>query len=311
MKQIDLKQIDLNLLVILKTLLDENNVTKASEKLHLSQSATSHALKRLRAMFKDPLFERSPLGMIPTPRALALQESLESILADIEKIVAEPIFSPETAEGTIRIATSDYSTTIVLPLVLKELGQKSPLINIECCGWYNDTFERIKSGEIDLGLGVLAPHETSELRSQNLFSESFVSIVRQNHPILQENITLESYLNWPHALVTISGSPIVSIKLSPKSHVDQILEELGVKRRVMLKLPHFLAAPLIISETDMILTLPHRIALLFEKFVPIKLFNPPIDLGNYNYMQIWHKRSDNVPVQMWLRNLIKSQTQDL
>ncbi len=311
MHEINTKEIDLNLLVILKTLLEESNVTKASEKLHLSQSATSHALKRLRKMFNDPLLVRSPTGMIATPRALALRESLESILLNIEILIQEPEFIPEKAQGRIRIATSDYATTVILPPVLKELAQKSPNIDIECYGWYNDTFERIKNGEIDLGLGVLAPYNTDDLRSETLFSESYVSIVRKTHPILQENITLDAYLNWPHALITITGSPILSIKNSSQSHVDRLLEELGVKRRVMLKLPHFLSAALIISETDLILTLPRRIALLFANFTNISLFNPPIALGEYNYMQIWHQRCDHVPFQIWLRNLIKTETEKI
>lgn len=304
-------KIDLNLLNILNVLLEECSVTKASEKLYLTQSATSHALNRLRKMFKDPLLERSRTGMIPTARALALRESLDNILLDIESLLEEPNFDPQVAKGTIRIATSDYSTTIILPSVFKTLSEKSPNMNIECYGWYDDTFERIKNGEIDLGLGVLAPHETSELRSQNLFTESFVSIVRKNHPILQESITLESYIACPHALVTITGSPVLSIKVSPKSHVDLKLEELGVKRRVMLKIPHFLAAPLIIAETDLILTLPRRIALLYADFAQLSLFDSPINLGEYNYMQIWHKRSDNIPFQKWLRSLISEQTQHI
>ncbi len=304
-------KIDLNLLNILKVLLEECNVTKASEKLYLSQSATSHALNRLRKMFNDPLLIRSPTGMIPTPRALVLQKSLATILVDIENLLNEPIFDPKIATGTIKIATSDYSTTIILPWVLKILSQESPNINIECYGWYNDTFDRIRNGEIDLGLGVLANSESGDLKSQNLFTESFVSIARKNHPILQENITLESYTAYPHALITITGSPILSIKESPKSHIDLKLEELGVKRRVMLKLPNFLSAPLIIGQTDLILTLPHRIALLFTDFANISLFYPPIDLEEYQYMQIWHKRSDNSPFQIWLRNLISEQTQQI
>jgi DNA-binding transcriptional LysR family regulator len=310
MHQIDIKQIDLNLLIILKVLLDENNVTKASEKLHLSQSATSHALKRLRKMFNDPLLERSPSGMFPTARALALRESLENILLDIEQLVKEPIFDPESAQGTIRIASSDYGTTVILPLVLKELAQKSPLINVECYELHPDTLEKLKNREIDLILGVLAPNDTDEFRSQNLFTEKFSSLVRADHPIIKKGINLESYITFPHALMS-TGSPSLSIKKSAKSHGDQILEDLGVERRVMLKLPHFFPAAIIVSETDMILTLPHRMALLFANFAHLTIFEPPINLGEYNFMQIWHKHSDNIPIQIWLRHLIKSQTQKI
>ncbi|MBD2484874.1 LysR family transcriptional regulator [Planktothrix sp. FACHB-1365] len=311
MQQIDIRQIDLNLLRILKVLLDESNVTRASEKLNLSQSATSHALNRLRKMFNDPLLERTSTGMRATPRALALQAALETILLDIERLVQEPIFLPEQAQGTIRIAASDYATTVILPRVLKELFRQTPAIDIECYYWNSETLEMLKKGEIHLGLGVIDLEEQTEFKKQNLFKEHFVSIVRAEHPILEADITLESYTAWPHILINVTGLPIYSIKKSSKSHVDRILEELGVERRVILKLPHFLSAPLIISQTDFILTLPRRIALLFADAAHITLFEPPIDLGEYHYMQVWSKNYDNVPFQIWLRNLIISQTQDL
>jgi DNA-binding transcriptional LysR family regulator len=312
MHQIDIKEIDLNLLIILKILLNENNVTKASEKLNLSQSATSHALNRLRKMFNDPLLERSRTGMRPTARAIALQGSLEHILLEIEQLVEEPIFRPEVATGTVRIAASDYATTVILPSLLKQLARESPYIDIECYDWHPDTLEWLRIGEIDLALGVAHFNDSdNQFRSQKLFPESFASVVRADHPIIQNSITLESYLSWSHALITITGSPIASIKKSHKSHVDRILEESGVKRRVMLKLPHFLSAALIIDGTDLILTLPRRIALLFKNISNIAVFEPPLDLGVYEYMQVWHARSDNIPLQAWIRNTIAAQTQDI
>ena len=310
MHQIDIKQIDLNLLNVLKVLLDEVSVTKASEKLNLSQSAISHALQRLRKTFNDPLLERVASGMRPTSRAIALRESLENILRDIEQLVAEPIFIPELAKGTLRIAASDYATTVILPTVLKELSQKCPYINIECCDWQSDTLEKIRNGEIDLGLGIVDLSKTNGIKAQNLFSERFVSIVRKEHPILEENLSLESYIAYPHALIS-TGSPTHSIKNSPKGHIDRILEEAGVTRRVMLKLPHFFSAALIISQTDLILTIPRRIALLYTNAANITLFDPPIALGEYNYMQIWASHGDRVPFQVWLRNLISSQTESI
>lgn len=305
MHHIDIQQIDLNLLIVLKVLLDECNVTKASEKLNLSQSATSHALKRLRKMFNDPLLERCSAGMRPTPRAIALRESLEHILRDIEQLVTEPIFIPELVQGILRIAASDYATTVILPTVLKHISQKCPNLDIECYDWQPDTLERIRNGEIDLGLGVVDLDKADGIRGQTLFSERFVSIVRQDHPILQNQINIESYVAYPHALIS-TGSPIHSIQNSPKSRVDNALENLGVKRRVMLKLPHFFSAALVVSQTNIILTLPRRIALLYRN-VDIALFEPPIDLGEYDYMQIWSKHCELVPFQIWLHNLISSE----
>lgn len=311
MHQINIEQIDLNLLLVLKILLEERSVTKAGERLNLSQSATSHALRRLRLVFNDQLLTRSPKGMMPTPRAIAISGSLENILLDIKQIVNVPVFIPELAKGTIRIAASDYATSVILPSVLEELSRKSPNINIECFDWNQNTLEKLKSREIDLGLGVIDVNGIDGIRTQNLFKECFVSIVRKDHPILQADITIETYVYFPHALITITGLPVTSIVKSPKSHVDQVLEDLGVKRRVMLKLPHFLSAALIISQTDMILTLPSRIAQLLSNVAKVSTFKPPIDLEDYSYMQIWAKHSDNIPSHIWLRQLVSTQTKNI
>ena len=311
MHQINIEQIDLNLLLVLKILLEERNVTKAGERLNLSQSATSHALKRLRLVFDDQLLERSPKGMMPTPRAIGISESLQNILLDIEQIVNVPVFIPELAKGTIRIAASDYATAVILPSVLEELSRKSPNVNIECFDWNQNTLEKLKNREIDLGLGVIDVNGIDGIRTQNLFKEYFVSIVRKDHPILQADITIETYLDFPHALITITGLPVNSIVKSPKSHVDRVLEDLGVKRRVMLKLPHFLSAALIISQTDMILTLPSRIAQLLSKVSKVSTFEPPINLEDYSYMQVWAKHSDNIPSHIWLRHLVSTQTKNI
>ena len=176
MHQINIEQIDLNLLLVLKILLEERSVTKAGERLNLSQSATSHALRRLRLVFNDQLLTRSPKGMMPTPRAIAISGSLENILLDIKQIVNVPVFIPELAKGTIRIAASDYATSVILPSVLEELSRKSPNINIECFDWNQNTLEKLKSREIDLGLGVIDVNGIDGIRTQNLFKECVVSI---------------------------------------------------------------------------------------------------------------------------------------
>ena len=134
---------------------------------------------------------------------------------------------------------------------------------------------------------------------------------KKNYPILQVNIMIETYVYFPHALITITGLPVTSIIKSSKSHIDRILEDLGVKRRVMLKLSHFLSAALIISQTDMILTLPSRIAQLLSSIAKVSTLKPPIDLEDYSYMQIWAKHSDNIPSHIWLRQLVNTQTKNI
>ena len=309
MHAIDLSKLDLNLLLVLHALLLERNVTRAGERIGLSQSATSHALGRLREVFNDPLLVRSKKDMIPTPRAQELLEPLQQILLNIEQLIQPTVFEPKTARGTIQLAASDYATVVILPKILHQISDIAPHLNLECHNWRPDILDVLRSGAIDLALGVLNLQEASEFRSQKLFVEDFVSVVRANHPITQADFTLESYVAWSHALITITNSPVSAIPQSPTNHVDTVLSRLGVKRRVMLKLPHFLSAPVIVAQTDLILTLPRRIAMLFAKYANLAVFEPPIELGQYNYMQIWHERLDCDPLHIWLREIIASQTQ--
>lgn len=136
-------------------------------------------------------------------------------------------------------------------------------------------------------------------------------MVRANHPITRADLTLDAYVSCSHALITITnlpGSPIVN---SFKSHVDQALEKLGVKRRVMLKIPQFLAAPFIVAQTDFVLTLPRRIAALIADTANLVVLEIPLQIDRYGYQQVWHERRDYDPLQSWFRELVASQTQHL
>lgn len=181
---------------------------------------------------------------------------------------------------------------------------------MECHHWRSDTLDNLRDGAINLGLRVLNLLEANEFKVQKLFVEDFVSVVRADDPIAQTDFTLESYIACSHVLITITNTSVNAIP-KPISHVDTVLSGLGVKRRIMLKLPHFLSAPLIVQETDLILTLPRRVAMLFAKYTNLAVLEPPIELGKYNYIQVWHERCDYDPLNIWLRELVASQTQQL
>ncbi|NEU75049.1 LysR family transcriptional regulator [Hassallia byssoidea VB512170] len=307
MHKIDLLTLDFNLLLVLSALLEERNVTNAGEKIGLSQSATSHALGRLRQVFNDPLLVRSAKGMTPTPRALELLEPLQKILLNIEQLIQPTVFDPKTAQGTIRLGASDYATAVILPSVLNQISRAAPQLNLECNNWRSDILDDLRNGVIDLGLGVLNLPETEEFKSQKLLVEDYLCVIRADHPIAQTNFTLESYIALPHGFIT----PANIVPSPTKTHVDNVLSNLGVKRRVMLKIPHFLSVPLIVQQTDLIFTLPRRIAMLFAKYTNLAVLEPPIELGNYNYIQVWHERCHYDPQHIWLRELVASQTQQL
>jgi DNA-binding transcriptional LysR family regulator len=300
MYEIDLTRLDLNLLITLHALLEERSVTRAGETLGLSQSATSHALNRLRKLFDDPLLVRTSQGMIPTPRAENLLEPLRQILSNIRQLIQTPTFDPKTAQGKIQIVATDYATVVILPTVLKRVAEEAPHLDIECHHWGEDTLEQLRNGAIDLALGGQNPPDSSEFNFQQLFVEDFVSIVRADHPVTQSEFTIEAFLAWSHALITVTNSRM--------GYIDEVLEELGVRRRILLRLPHFLSAPLIVAKTDLILTLPRRLAMLFAGFANLSVLDPPVELDEFNYIQVWHKRRQHEPMHIWLRELIAAQT---
>lgn len=307
----NIETLDLNLLVVLQALLKEYSVTRAAEKIGLSQSATSHALGRLREFFQDPLLIRTPKGMVPTLRAEELMKPLEEILLKLDRMIQPSLFDPATAQGTIRIASTDYASVVILPVVLKQLNQVAPQLEMECHYWRSDVVELCRNGVIDLGLGVLDTSEISDMRSQTLFTEDFVAVVRADHPIAQVDLTLDAYVAYPHALVTVTNLPGGSIVHSFKSHVDQALEALGVERRVVLKIPQFLAAPFVVAQTDFILTLPRRIATLIADIANLTVLEMPIQISRYDYHQAWHERRNTDPLHCWFRELVASQTHHL
>jgi DNA-binding transcriptional LysR family regulator len=310
MHKINIESLDLNLLIVLQALLNEQSVTRAGERIGLSQSATSHALGRLREFFQDPLLVRTPKGMVSTLRAEELRAPLAEILLKLDLMIQPTLFDPATAQGTIHIASSDYSTVVILPIVLKQLTQIAPHLEVECHHWRPDIMELFRSGGIDLGLGVIDVSEISDMRSQTLFDEDFVAVVRSNHPIISSaNLTLDAYISLAHALITITdfpGNPMIN---SFKSHVDRALAELGVQRRVVLKIPQFLAAPFIVAQTDLILTLPRRIALLIADTANLAILEIPIQIEKFSYQQIWHERRSYDPLHCWFRDIVAAQMQ--
>jgi len=303
MQEIDLLKLDFNLLVALRALLEERNVTRAGGRIGLSQSAMSHALSRLRKVFNDPLLVRSGQDMLITSRAEALIEPLQNILVNIERLIQPPTFDPKIAQGTIHIATSDYTTCVILPSVVKQIEQEAPHLNLVCQHWSSESFDSLKDGTLELGFAALSILQDQQFQYQELFTEDFVCIVRAAHPVIEQGLTLESFVAYSHALV--------SIPQTSKSYIDAALETLGMQRRVMLKVAHFFAAPLIVAQSNLILLTPRRVATLFAQFANLAMLESPIKMQDYSYGQIWHPRHQNDLQHLWLRKLIVDETSKL
>lgn len=289
----NLRDFDLNLLVILHALIAERSVSNTAKKLHLSQPAVSAALKRLRLALGDRLLVRDGLQMVPTPRAEELLMPLETILGEIERTLKSPApFDPATVERTIRIATNDYGAFILIPLLMHRLQLIAPNIDIEIWEIGLDAIAALSEGKIDLAIAdgwTLRQCQCTEV----LFSETFTCLARQAHPRIQGELTLDQYLTEEHILVSPRGRVT--------GNVDAVLAKQGWERRVRLTLPHVLAVPAAIAATDGIVTIASRIAQGLAADYHLQVLPPPIVLDSFEIAMAWRLALTSDPAIQWLR----------
>lgn len=298
MQKTDIRNQNLNLLVVLDALLETRSVTGAAEKLHLSQPAVSRSLAQLREMFDDPLFVRTSHGMLATPRAEALTDPLLEALEAAAGLFSAETFDPSATDTVFRIATTDYGAIAALAPALERFMAEAPKAGMEVVPIAGDIFRELAAGRVDLALyaDVEAP---PSLWMRELFEENYVCLVRHDHPLMRngaKQIALEDFIAWPHALVTVFGGR--------RGVVDRALEKLGLARQISLWIPYFSAAPLMIAETDAILTLPTKMARAFGSMPSLALLQPPVEVRGFAYRLYWHERTRRDPAFSWLRRLV-------
>ncbi len=298
MSDISLRGLDLNLLLTLHVLIEERQVSNAALRLGVTQPAVSHALGRLREQFGDALLVRRGKDMVLTPRALEIAGPLLQILASIQQITVPAGFDPQKARGTLRIATTDYGLAIVLPHVLSEVSKAAPRLSIAYSDLSDNMFEKLKSGFLDLALTGQASYQ--DMQAETLFTERFVVVTRADHPLVGKPLTVESFVAWPHVLIDILHSRLHGI--------DERLQRMGIQRHIALRMPHFLAAAFFAQKSDLIVPVLERVARLHVDSLGLVIHQPPpeLDLGRFDYVQMWHERRNNDPLHRWLRNLIRT-----
>ena len=290
-----LSAIDLNLLVVLEALLAERHVTRAARRVGLSQSAVSHALGRLRELYDDPLLVRSGSAMDLTPRAVALRPVVQRGLAELRTtFTGEPPFEPKTARRTFSIGSADYGQSVLLPSLMELVAREAPFVDLTLAN-APSLLELVENGQVDVAL-VVGHDVPSSLRTEELFSDGFVCMVRQGHPTVSSKLTLSSYLGLRHLVVAPSGTA--------GSIVDTELARRGKERRVALRVSSFLVAPFIVSGTDYVNTGPERVAKLMSRVHRIRLLPPPLSLPRFTLCLAWHTRFDADPPHRWLRGAV-------
>lgn len=292
----DIRNVDLNLLVALDALLAERSVSRAAVRLHLSQPATSALLARLRQLFGDPLLLRSARGMLPTPRALELLGPVKQVLDEIDAIIQpRTAFDPDSAEHTFTLSASDYVEYALLPALVDYLERQAPGVRLAVRPLDLQTVaKQMESGEVDLCITGLQ-NAPAGLHQQPLYAERMVSVVRRKHPGVGARLTLEKFCSLEHILVSVRGSGF-------SARIDEALAKLGRKRRARLAVPHFLLVPEIVARSDMISALPERLARGYAN--KLRIFEPPLDIEGFTVGQIWHERNQREPAQVWLREVV-------
>lgn len=295
----NLSGLDVNLLVAFDALVHERSVTRAATLVGLSQPAMSNALSRLRALFGDPLLVRVGREMAPTRRALDLAGPIHRALVDLQHALDSPAtFDPARSERTIRLALTDYVATVLLPGLIRRLTRAAPGIDIESQPLDGHVpTEELRSGRLDLAFGNFPQPASSPLRQEALFREGFVCLVRRGHPLVRGRLTLRRFVTLHHVLVSPRGER--------SGVVDRLLAARGLQRRVAFTTSHFMVAPTVVSQTDLISTVPRRAAEALGRKLRLRLFEPPLRLPRFEISMVWHGRMDDEPHGHWFREEVR------
>ena len=294
----NIKNFDLNLLVVFKTLYEERNVTKASKKIGITQPAMSNALNRLRYLVKDELFIRGPKGMRPTPRANELASPIQTALNDLELSLSSINFDPKTTKKLYKISISDDVAPLILPNLINFLEKESPNSSLRIRSEQgSEAIKLLDSNDIDFAIGRFEMVST-RFESVDLYTEKYVCMMNSDHPLAEdEKLSIGQYLSSKHLRVAPAGTPVAPI--------DRSLSQLNLEREIFARIDLVTMAPLIIKNSDLILTLPSKTAQRMAKNYNFSIAELPIGLEQRQTKLLWHRELTNHPAYDWIKNQIR------
>jgi DNA-binding transcriptional LysR family regulator len=284
--------IDLSLIKVFIIIYETKNISHAALKLNLSQPSVTYNLNRLRKFLNDPLFERDKFGVKPTKLAQSLYPSFNQSIAEIERaITASQQFNPKTSSRVFRLGLSDLGEIALLPALIQYLSKEAPFIKIE--------IEEIHSNKVEewlvddfLDVAVFNSSYTimPKIESRNLFEERYMCIVHKQHPRVQDHLTLEQYLQEKHAAIKSSTGHM---------EIDQGLKELGLERNIMLELPHFSVLQDVVTNSELLVSLPSRAAKVYERNSDVNVFELPFAVKPFNVSANWYNHHDDLEARTW------------
>lgn len=304
-----LAKIDLNLLVTLQVLLEEESVTRAASRLHLSQSALSKSLNRLREALGDPLFLRSAHGLKPTAHAMHLKRLLPEILQGLYKVTLPPGFTPMTSQRQFSFSIIESAYETLMPSYIGRLLKQAPNISLDTYAWSKSSMQKLSQGEIDFSITARDLHPTSDYRLNNLpeginqttlFTDQIHCLVRKEHPILkvvnEGNWDINAYLAMKHIQVRCEGNDWWAL--------DYDLAESNQHRNISCTLPDFYGAASVCAHSDLIFTVPSNFVAHAQKLYPLIDIPLPVSFSPIAYVLLWHQRNNDEPGHKWVRKTI-------
>lgn len=298
----NIQTIDLNLIVAFEALMEERNVTRAAKRIGLSQPAMSNALSRLRRTFDDPLLVRTPGGMTPTPAAQALIDAVHKALTHLRGALEEkPAFNPAASDRTFRVLTSDYAEVVLLAPMIGKLREQAGGVSIRVYrppNVFQSPTRTALSDSFDLAIGFFPDALSLDpgVRSELLFEEDNVCIASSNHPTIKSRLSIRQYASARHAAVFY--------KTEGPGVIDTVLAQKGLARDLAVLAPHFASVPFLVAESDLIATLPRRLASRFSRALKLQILPIPFTLPPFRLTMLWHERVDSDPAHAWLRRLV-------
>jgi DNA-binding transcriptional LysR family regulator len=292
--------LDLNLLLALDALLSEQSVTRAAARLGLGQSAMSHSLARLRTLFGDELLTRTPEGMRPTPRAMALRERVRTALTGVQGVFApRDSFDAASARQLFRIGLPDSMEVLLVPALLELLSREAPGVRLllHTVGDPAQILAELDADRLHLAFGVGAlPEGRNHHKQRMLAATSYLCIYNAALLEVGSPLSLDDYVRYPHVLTSLRQGQV--------GVVDTALAPLGLSRTVSVVTPRFLAVPFMVRGAPVIATMHAELARLFASALGLNLSPPPVDLPELRYSLLWHSSYDNDPGHRWLRQAI-------
>lgn len=300
MKNIDIRRLDFNLLLVFLELMRYRKATLVAERLALTQSTISHALNRLRDVFGDELFLRRPNGFEPTARAVELEPILRKLVDDAQQAVMPPRKdSAVPADGMLRIGGSDYSCAVFAAPLVQRVAEKAAGVMLAIRPLMrSQALDALIHGELDLGIGYLWG-DAPGIATEALYKESYAVLLRADHPALvRGKLELAAYAEAGHVMVSYEGDTA--------GLVDEVLQDLGYRRRMAATLPFFLPALSVVAASDLMLTAPKRLAQAHARRFGLAVVEPPLKLRSFTVSLAWHERAADSRLRLWVVKQLKA-----